>query len=163
MVRKQSRLEKIKNEINANWTSALTEEEKKQLLTWVLLHLEKIKIKVVDKGVSDKVISEAYPDEKYGTKYREKANSSGWDAASGIITFEKTHSAPEDLFKRLFSIKHLRRSKDNGATVFRGKSINNLDLVLFLLDKFSSIGIKSGVDYSKVSTEERKEWISKLL
>lgn len=143
--RKRNRIEKGQSEMKTLWNSVVSESDRAYFMGWLCKHIRRITIKVVDRGVSDYVISAAYPDNIYGTKYREKANSSGWDASSGIISVDSTEDAPIDTIKSLSTIKHMRRSDDGGATVFNGKEISNLDLCLFLLSKYNDYGFKSGV------------------
>ena len=78
------------------------------------------------------------------SKYREKANSSGWDAASATILVDSVAYAPIETIKKLSTLKHLQRSADKGETVFKGHTIHNLDLVLFLLSKYNKYGFKTG-------------------
>ena len=145
-------------DVKTIWNSTITEDEKAELIGWFTRHIIKMRIKVVDGGVSDKVISKAYPDDIYGPKYREKANSSGWDAASGIILVDSTENAPVETIKKLSTIKHMQHSKDKGETVFKGHTIHNLDLVLFLLSKYNKYGFKTGeklnIDFLRLAKEE---------
>ena len=145
-------------DVKTIWNSTITEDEKAELIGWFTRHIIKMRIKVVDGGVSDKVISKAYPDEIYGPKYREKANSSGWDAASGIILVDSTEDAPIETIKKLSTIKHMQHSKDKGETIFKGHTIHNLDLVLFLLSKYNKYGFKTGeklnIDFLRLAKEE---------
>lgn len=146
ILKKQKTFDKKLTDVKTIWNSTMTDAEKAELIGWFARHIKNMKIKVVDKGVSDKVISKAYPDEMYGEKYREKANSSGWDAASGTILVDSTEDAPVELIKKLSTIKHMQRTKNGGETVFKGNTINNLDLVLFLLSKYNKYGFKTGSD-----------------
>lgn len=156
--KKAEKINKKVNDVKSIWNSTIMDSEKAELIGWFARHIVSMKIKVVDKGVSDKIISKAYPDEVYGKKYREKANSSGWDAASGSIIVDSVENAPIETIKKLSTIKHLQRTKDNGETVFKGKTINNLDLVLFLLSKYNKYGFKTGeklnIDVARLSEEE---------
>ncbi len=142
----KKKFDKKLTDVKTIWNSSVTDAEKAELIGWFARHIKKMKVKVVDKGVSDKVISKAYPDDIYGSKYREKANSSGWDAASGTILVDSVEYAPIDTIKKLSTIKHLQRAKDGGETIFKGKTIHNLDLVLFLLSKYNRYGFKTGED-----------------
>ncbi len=161
ILKTKKKFDKRLSDVKSIWNSTMTDAEKAELIGWFARHIKNMKIKVVEKGVSDKVISRAYPDEIYGEKYREKANSSGWDAASGTILVDSTKDAPVELIKKLSTIKHMQRAKDGGETVFKGNTINNLDLVLFLLSKYNRYGFKTGaelkIDVKSLAEKEFKE------
>lgn len=137
----------IKNkvlDVKTIWNSTVTDAEKAYMMGWLSRHVVNMKIKVIAGGVSDAVISKGYPEDIYGSKYREKANSSGWDAASATILVDSVEYAPIETIKKLSTLKHLQRSADKGETVFKGHTIHNLDLVLFLLSKYNKYGFKTG-------------------
>ena len=158
--KKKKKTEAKQTELKTLWNSVVTEAERAYFIGWLCSHIHRITIKVVDRGVSDKVLSKAYPDSIYGKKYREKANTSGWDASSGKLFVTDTEGAPMTTIKALSTLKHLRKVND-AETIFNGKAINNLDLCLFILSKYNKYGIVSGVgklakviDYKQLCVEE---------
>ena len=56
------------NDVKTIWNSTLTKDERRTLISWIGNHIYSIRIKVVKDGISDKVLSKAYPDEIYGKK-----------------------------------------------------------------------------------------------
>lgn len=143
--RKKAKCEKSQATIRYLWDSVVTEAEKAYFVGWLCSHVDNIYIKVVNGGVSDKVITASYPDAIYGNKYREKANSSGWDASSGKIRFTGVESAPIRTIKALATAKHVSRSKNRGNEIFDDRTLANLDLCLFILSAYQKYGFKSGI------------------
>lgn len=143
--RKKEKCEKSQATIKALWSNVITDAEKAYFVGWLCGHIDNIYIKVVSGGVSDKVISTSYPDAIYGSKYREKANSSGWDASSGKIRFTEIETAPIDTIKALSTHKHITRSASGADVVFKDRTLSNLDLCLFILGNYYEYGFKSGI------------------
>lgn len=143
--KKKAKCEKSQAAIKNLWDSVVTEAEKAYFIGWLCSHVDNIYIKVVNGGVSDKVISASYPDAIYGNKYREKANSSGWDASSGKIRFTNIEYAPTRTIEALATLKHISRSANKGNVIFKNRTLSNLDLCLFILGKYQKYGFKSGI------------------
>ena len=156
--RKSIKLNGIQTEMKSIWNSYVSKKEKAYLLGWLCKHLTRITIKVVEGGVSDKVISKAYPDEEFGTKYKEKPNSSGWDASSGKLSFNNIENAPIEIINKLSTVKHEQHAKYADKEMFKGNTLSNLDLCLFLLSRYAKYGMKSGIKFkdNKINVEELK-------
>lgn len=123
------------------WNSTLTAKQKAYFIGWLCKHIRRITVKVLDGGVSDTLMNKAYPDEFYGTKYKEKATSKGWDAASGSISFDDVADAPEDVVKIL---KLLCSKQTIKKPLFKGNRLSNLGLTLFILNIGHKYGLVSG-------------------
>lgn len=143
--KKKAKQEKAQAAVKNLWDSIVTDANKAYFVGWLCKHVDNIHIKVVKDGVSDKVISASYPDSVYGNKYREKANSSGWDASSGKIRFTNIETAPITTIEALSTAKHVSRSANGQAAVFKDRTLSNLDLCLFILGTYYKYGFKSGV------------------
>lgn len=153
---KRVKQQKAQTIVKNLWDSVVPDSEKAYFIGWICGHVDNIFIKVVKDGVSDKVISASYPDNIYGNKYREKANSSGWDASSGKIRFTDIETAPLRTFEALATAKHINRSISGEKVVFKGKTLSNLDLCLFILGSYHKYGFKSGVNklYDHIDYED---------
>lgn len=142
--RKRTKQQKAQAAVKNLWDSVISDSDKAYFVGWLCGHVDNIYIKVVKDGVSDKVISASYPDAIYGNKYREKPNSSGWDASSGKIRFTDIETAPLHTFKALATAKHVSRSANGDKVVFKDKTLSNLDLCLFILSNYNKYGFRSG-------------------
>lgn len=150
--KKISRLGAKVTNIRNVWNSTLSPEEKASFMGWFCKHIRSLKIKTVAGGNSDFIISTVYPDDEYGEKYKEKPNTSGWDASSGVMQFDNITDVPKnitDVFKKL-----MPRDTINGNT------LSSLSLVLFILDEYKNgYGFKTGVPnlHEKIDIEKLKK------
>jgi len=133
------------------WNTTLGPEEKAEFIGWLCKHIRLLRIKVVERGNSEYITSLAYPDIIYGKKYREKANTSGWDASSGTIRFDNISGAPECVVNTFTKI----------VPEFNGRStvLSSLSLVLFILGEYNEYGFKTEIPdlHKKINVEKLKK------
>jgi hypothetical protein len=140
----QTNLQKI----NTIWNSTLLNKDKAVLLGWICKNIYSMRLYVLKGGASEKCMDEetAYPDDIYGKKrrtipeYTEDGKLISCDSVGGYISFKNEEcikSCPKEILQKLCQNKDINN-------LFKGKRLNDLNLMLFLLNEYNKYGFKVG-------------------